>query len=63
MSKNLSQYKNPQQVDEAVKEILNHYYIKEFNDWNKNGCSDNHIIHSLNILKDLYDQGGPEEVF
>ncbi len=59
----LETYKTPQQVDEAIQRLIETYFEDEFKDWELNGCPEDHIVHAWNILKTLYEQGGPDKVF
>lgn len=59
----LETYKSPQQVDEAIQRLIEHYFEDEFKDWQMEDYPEDHIVHVLNILKTLYEQGGPDKVF
>lgn len=59
----LEAYKSPQQVDEAIQRLIEHYFEDEQQDWKTEDCPEDHIVHAWNILKTLYEQGGPDKVF
>lgn len=63
MDKELEVYKNHQQVDEAILKIIDACYERYYAQWTILGCPNDHIINSFNILKTLYEQGGPDKVF
>lgn len=54
-------YKNPEQIDEIMRELIDHYLTYENNKYDN--IKDPKLIKYWEILKDLYDQGGPKKVF
>lgn len=56
-------YKNPQQVDEVIKELLDYYYEDAELDYVNEQYPIDHPFNNWNVLKSLYDQGGITENF
>lgn len=54
-------YKNSEQIDEIMKKLISHYLQYEKTKYNN--IKNKELIECWEILKDLYDQGGPSEVF
>lgn len=58
----VQEFKNAHQVDEAILKIIDKYYYLEESRWQLAGFPEDHVFHSLNILKTLYENGGASEL-
>lgn len=59
----LEVYKNPQQVDEVLSQLIAKYASDTEYDWHNSGRPEDHEAHLWNILKTLYEQGGAQKNF
>ena len=54
---------DPNLIDEEILTIINYYYISAQMDYQKTDNKESHIFHSIKLVKDLYDNGGPQDNF
>lgn len=57
----LETFKNPQQIDEVMVELIAHYLKEEKNKYKNLRNED--LISKWEMLNNLYSQGGPKENF
>ena len=54
---------DPTAIDDAILKIINYYYISAQMDYQNSDNKESHIFHSIKLVKDLYDNGGPQDNF